>query len=149
MLEWRDLPEIAWGTGLAEIGGHTDSHPQLDIVEPARARREIECCRALLGDALGAPPRSFAYPHGYSDTGVRAMVRAAGFDSACAVRNAFSSAADDRFALARLTVRADTPAERIAAWLSGCAARTAHRREAVRTRAGRLARRVRAGSRRS
>ena len=149
MLGWRDLAEMAEGTGLVEIGGHTETHPQLDVVAPARARREIERCRALLGDVLAAPPRSFAYPHGYSDTAVRAMVREAGFESACAVRNAFSSAGDDRFALARLTVRADTPAERIAAWLDGGGARMARRPEAMRTRAGRLARRVRAGTRRS
>jgi peptidoglycan/xylan/chitin deacetylase (PgdA/CDA1 family) len=149
MLEWRDLPDMVWGTGLVEVGGHTETHPQLDVVAPARARTEIERCRACLGDALGAPPRSFAYPHGHSTAAVRAMVREAGFDSACAVRNALSSAADDRFALARLTVRADTPAERIAAWLDGRGAPAAHRHERVRTRAGRLARRVRARTRRS
>jgi peptidoglycan/xylan/chitin deacetylase (PgdA/CDA1 family) len=149
MLTWRDLPEMAWGTGQVEIGGHTHTHPQLDVLGPDRARDEIRRCRTLLGDVLGTPPRSFAYPHGYSNSAVRAMVRAVGFDSACAVRNAFSSAGDDRFALARLTVRADTPPERIEAWLEGRGARTAHRHEAVRTRAGRLARRVRARTRRS
>lgn len=149
MLAWRDLPDMAWGTGLLEIGGHTHTHPQLDVLGPDRAREEIRRCHALLGDVLGTPPRSFAYPHGYSNAAVRAMVSAIGFDSACAVRNAFSSAADDRLALARLMVRADTPPERIEAWLDGHGARTAHRHEAVRTRAGRLARRVRARTRRS
>jgi peptidoglycan/xylan/chitin deacetylase (PgdA/CDA1 family) len=147
MLDWRDLAEMAWGHGAVEIGGHTDSHPQLDIAGPARAREEITRCRAQLEDVLGTAPRSFAYPHGYSTAAVRAMVRAAGFDTACAVRNAFSSAADDRLALARLTVRVDTPDGRIEAWLRGQGAPVARRQQAVRTRAGRLARRVRARTR--
>ena len=147
MLDWRDLPDMAWGSGAVEIGGHTHTHPQLDIVGPARAREEITRCRTQLEDVLGTAPRSFAYPHGYSTAAVRAMVREAGFDAACAVRNAFSSAGDDRFALARLTVRADTPDERIEAWLRGEGAPVARRHEAVRTRAGRLARRVRARTR--
>ena len=149
MLDWRDLPDMAWGSGAVEIGGHTHTHPQLDIVGPARAREEITRCRTQLEDVLGTAPRSFAYPHGYSTAAVRAIVREAGFDAACAVRNAFSSAGDDRFALARLTVRADTPDERIAAWLRGAGAPVARRHEAVRTRAGRLARRVRARTRAS
>jgi peptidoglycan/xylan/chitin deacetylase (PgdA/CDA1 family) len=140
MLDRLDLPDIA---GDVEVGGHTHTHPQLDAVAAARARDEIGRCKALLEEILGAPVRSFAYPHGYSSATVRAMVRAAGFDSACAVKNAFSSIADDRFALARLTVRCDTPIERIDAWLDGSAAPMAPRREAARTRAARAARRVR------
>jgi len=112
-------------------------------------RREVAGSQAELQDRTGLPIASFAYPHGYSTAAVRAMVREAGFDTACAVRNAFSSAGDDRFALARLTVRADTPDERIEAWLRGRGAPVARRHEAVRTRAGRLARRVRARTRAS
>jgi peptidoglycan/xylan/chitin deacetylase (PgdA/CDA1 family) len=143
MLAWRDLPELAAG-GAVEVGGHTHTHPKLDAVAPARAREEIERCKGLLEDALGSVVRSFAYPHGYSSAAVRAIVRGAGFDSACAVKNAFSSPADDRFALARLTVRHDTPLERIDAWLAGDGAPPAPRRDEARTRAARVARRVRA-----
>jgi peptidoglycan/xylan/chitin deacetylase (PgdA/CDA1 family) len=147
MLGRRDLPELA-AAGAVEVGGHTHTHPQLDAVAGARARDEIERCKGMLEDALGAPVRSFAYPHGYSSAGVRAMVRAAGFDSACAVKNALSSTADDRFALARLIVRDDTPLERVDAWLAGGGAPMASRREAARTRAARVARRTRAALRR-
>jgi peptidoglycan/xylan/chitin deacetylase (PgdA/CDA1 family) len=141
MLRWRDLRALA---GTAEVGGHTVTHPELDAIPAARARDEIARCKGMLEDALGVPVRSFAYPHGYCSPAVRAMLRSAGFDAACAVRNAFSAIADDRFALARLTVRADTPIARIEAWLAGDAAPMAPRREAARTRAGRVARRVRA-----
>jgi peptidoglycan/xylan/chitin deacetylase (PgdA/CDA1 family) len=150
MLRWRDLYELfgAGGAGDAiEVGGHTHTHPQLDAIPRARAREEISQCKAMLEEVVGAPVRSFAYPHGYSSAAVRAMVREAGYDSACAVRNAFSSASDDRFALARLTVRRDTPLERVDAWLAGRDARVAPRRERARTRAGRAARRARASLR--
>jgi peptidoglycan/xylan/chitin deacetylase (PgdA/CDA1 family) len=148
MLGWDDLRDLTGADatgGLVEIGGHTHTHPQLDLVSGVRAREEIVRCKAMLEDRLGTPVRSFAYPHGHSTAAVRTMVRDAGYDSACAVKNAFSSAADDRFALARLTVRRDTPIERIGAWLDGVAAPMAPRRERPRTRAGRIARRLRAG----
>jgi peptidoglycan/xylan/chitin deacetylase (PgdA/CDA1 family) len=143
MLSWHDLNELG-ASEAVEVGGHTHTHRELDAVPPARARDEIVRCKAMLEDVLGVPVRSFAYPHGHSSAAVRAMVRSAGFDSACAVKNAFSSIADDRFALARLTVRADTPIARIDAWLAGNAAPVAPHREAARTRAWRTARRLRA-----
>jgi peptidoglycan/xylan/chitin deacetylase (PgdA/CDA1 family) len=147
MLGWDDLCELGT-SGDVEVGGHTVTHPQLDAIPAARARVEIAQCKATLEDRLGTPVRSFAYPHGYSSAAVRAIVREEGYDSACAVKNAFSSVDDDRFALARLTVRADTPIAVIDAWLAGREARLAPRRELARTRAGRIARRVRVQARR-
>jgi peptidoglycan/xylan/chitin deacetylase (PgdA/CDA1 family) len=141
MLGW---PELAEAAAAVEVGGHTHTHPQLDTVPLPRARDEVERCKALLEDHLGAPVRSVAYPHGYSSAAVRAIVRQAGFQSACAVNNAFSSTADDRFALARLTVRRNTPDTLIDAWLRGEGARMAPRRERPRTRAARVVRRARA-----
>ncbi|MEA2384870.1 MAG: hypothetical protein QOH72_4841 [Solirubrobacteraceae bacterium] len=143
MLGRRDLPELV-SEGAVEIGGHTHAHPQLDIVAATTAGAEIARCKVMLEDALGARVRSFAYPHGYSTGAVRALVAAAGFDSACAVRNAFSSPADDRFALARLTVRTDTTVDRVEAWLEGAGASIASPRERARTRASRVVRRLRA-----
>ena len=148
MLAWDDLCELAVSDDV-EIGGHTVTHPQLDAIPPDRARVEIAQCKATLEDRLGPAVRAFAYPHGYSSAAVRAIVREEGYDSACAVKNAFSSIDDDRFALARLTVRADTPIAVVDAWLSGRGARLARRREPARTRAGRIARRVRAQARRA
>jgi peptidoglycan/xylan/chitin deacetylase (PgdA/CDA1 family) len=147
MLGWDDLCELGVSDDV-EMGGHTVTHPQLDAIPAARARVEIAQCKATLEDRLGTPVRSFAYPHGYSSAAVRTMVREEGFDSACAVKNAFSSADDDRFALARLTVRADTPIAVIDAWLAGRDARLAPRREPARTRAARIVRRARAQARR-
>lgn len=93
---------------LVELGAHSATHPQLDVVSRAQSRREIIDSKAQLEDGLGRPIRSFAYPHGYHSAAVRRLVRDAGFDSAIACGNRWSHTGDDRFALSRLTVFGDT-----------------------------------------
>jgi peptidoglycan/xylan/chitin deacetylase (PgdA/CDA1 family) len=145
MLSWSQLAELL-EQGV-EVGGHTHSHPELDAVPRRVARQEIATCRRLIEDRLGVSPDSFTYPYGYSTGWVRDAVAALGFSSACAVKHALSSAADDRLALARLEVKADTSAARLAAWLRGDGVRVAPCGERLRTRAWRVPRRVRAAPR--
>jgi peptidoglycan/xylan/chitin deacetylase (PgdA/CDA1 family) len=141
-LDWSQLREIH-SQGI-EIGAHTHGHPHLDTLAPPAARDEISGCKTLLQDELGHAVESFAYPNGYSSATVRRLVREAGYRSACAVRNTFSSTSDDRFALARLTVRDTTTADDVAAWLACSGARPPRRRERVATKAWRVYRRTRA-----
>ena len=141
MLRWeqlRDLEEF----GL-EIGAHAHTHRQLDVLPLAVAALEIRRSKELLEDRLGRRVASFAYPHGYSSPAVRAEVAASGFDSGCAVRNALSHTRDDRWRIARLTVRADTPVERVAAWLRGQSAPLAEPGETLQTGVWRTIRRMR------
>jgi peptidoglycan/xylan/chitin deacetylase (PgdA/CDA1 family) len=139
MLRWDQLGELE--TAGVEIGAHSETHSHLDVMPLSAAEREIRCSKARLEDVLGHRVRSFAYPHGYHNEAVAALVRQAGFESACAVINAFSSSDDDRFALARLTVRAHTPLHRVTSWLAGqgMPVSTPHRR--LSTRMWRLYRR--------
>jgi len=139
MLDVEAIRELA-STGV-EIGGHSHTHPQLDTVTDARARSEIFICKALLEEALTTPVRSFAYPHGYSSVRVRLAVRQAGFDSACAVGNAFSHEMDDVLRLSRLMIRNTTSTAHVGAWVEGLGARLAPAREPARTRAWRIYRR--------
>jgi peptidoglycan/xylan/chitin deacetylase (PgdA/CDA1 family) len=105
MLSWEQIMEIdAYGI---ECGAHTHSHPELDMLPPARARDEITRSKHALEDRLGHAVSSFAYPFGYYTSWVRRWVQQAGFSSACAVKYALSSTMDDRFALPRLMVTAD------------------------------------------
>jgi peptidoglycan/xylan/chitin deacetylase (PgdA/CDA1 family) len=106
MLTWSQVREIV-GTGI-ECGGHSHTHPRLDAIPPAVARDEIELCKRLLEEHLGRVVASFAYPHGWHTSAIRRIVRAAGYISACAVKNMPSSSTDDPFDLARLVVTADT-----------------------------------------
>jgi peptidoglycan/xylan/chitin deacetylase (PgdA/CDA1 family) len=134
-LRLRQLAEAG-----VEIGGHTHSHPQLDVLPARRASEEIISCKTTLEAALGQRVRTFAYPHGYSSPNVRRLVRAAGYDSACAVMNALDPGGD-RFLIARLTVTATTTASEISAWIRGAGRSPAPRTERLETKAWRTYRR--------
>ncbi len=141
MLDWSQLAELS--ESKVEIGAHTHTHPQLDTLRPAAAYDEIQRCKHLLEDELSQEVTSFAYPHGFNSARVRRSVQAAGYTSACGVMNAFSSDSHSVFALARLTVRAMTGHEEMAAWLAGCDAPVAPFPERLRTKAWRTYRRLR------
>lgn len=139
MLTWSQVAEVD-ASGV-ECGGHSHTHPQLDTLPLATAREEIACCRDILEQRLGRPVRTFAYPHGYHGPAVRRLVQEAGYSSACAVKHATSSTADDRFALARIVVAADTDMRAFAGLVSGHALPAAPSRERVQTRGWRVVRR--------
>lgn len=105
MMTWEDVA-AACAAGI-ECGGHSRTHPELDVLAPRDAWDEIRGCHQELLERVGRAD-TFAYPHGYCDTRVRALARSAGFASACIVRPALSLPARDRFALARIPVSADT-----------------------------------------
>jgi peptidoglycan/xylan/chitin deacetylase (PgdA/CDA1 family) len=117
MLRSTDLARLA-AAGV-EIGAHSRTHRQLDLLPAAEVRAELAGSGDVLAQILGHRIRSFAYPHSYWRAGVRRLVAAAGFDSACAVGNALSSASDHPLSLSRLMVGAGTPATTVAGWLSG------------------------------
>lgn len=127
-----------------ELGAHSHSHPQLDILSTKTARLEIARSKRLLEELLAAPVPSFAYPYGYHGPVVRRLAQECGFASACAVKNALSRNDDDLFSLARLTVRSETTLDQLEAWLHGRGAPVAPVRELARTRAWRAYRRGRA-----
>lgn len=140
MLSWQGVHDLA-AAGF-EIGAHGHGHVPLDVLPIAKVTEDIALSKAMLEERLGRRVAMFAYPHGYRTRDVREAVRAAGFDGACGVRNAFSHARDDRWSLARLTVRADTSVETLAAWLGGTGAPIATRGDAPRTVAWRSLRRL-------
>jgi peptidoglycan/xylan/chitin deacetylase (PgdA/CDA1 family) len=112
MVSWDQLTEMS-AAGI-ECGGHSHHHVQLDAIPVADAGAEIRRCKALLEEHLGREVSSFAYPHGWSTGAVKRMVRAAGFTSACAVKNMPSSLADDPFELSRLVVTGTTSVAELA-----------------------------------
>ncbi len=112
-----DLHRIR-GLGI-EIGGSGHTGRRLDELARTDVIAELTLSRRRLAVATGDEPRTFAYPLGGYDPSVRQLVISAGYSSACAVRDVLSHPADDRFALARLTVEANTPDSRLLAWLEG------------------------------
>ena len=116
MLTWEQVRQLS-SLGI-ECGGHSHSHRQLDILPLSMARDEIVRCKHLLEDHLGREVMSFSYPHGYHSNVVKRLVREAGYTSACAVKYEKNSVTPDPFALARLSVDADTSREMFAALLT-------------------------------
>jgi peptidoglycan/xylan/chitin deacetylase (PgdA/CDA1 family) len=143
LLTWPQLAEVA--TRGVEIGAHSHTHPRLDELPTREVREEVLRSRRTLEDRLQQPVPSFAYPHGYHGPRVRRVVVEAGFDSAVAVKHAMSSTEDDRFALARIIVDADTGAGRLSHLVRGEGLRQAPYRPQLRTTVWRVARRGRAG----
>jgi peptidoglycan/xylan/chitin deacetylase (PgdA/CDA1 family) len=109
MLSWGQLLEAA-ERGV-EIGAHSHTHPELDALVPKVLEREVARPKRLLEERLGREVASFAYPHGYAHARLREGVRAAGYRSACAVRNLPSHPGDDLYFLARQTMRPATSLE--------------------------------------
>jgi len=146
MLGWSDLTDLAW-MGF-EIGAHTHSHPQLDIIGRGAAWDEVRRSRGVLEDRLSRPVRSFAYPFGFHGARIRALVERAGFTSACAVKDAISGPGDDPLAIARVIVPGDADVATLADLLEGRGRPQAWRGERASTKAFRVARRSAARARR-
>jgi peptidoglycan/xylan/chitin deacetylase (PgdA/CDA1 family) len=149
VLTWEQVRELhAHGV---QIGSHGHSHRPLDCLPYAEAEHEVRSSREVLADGLGEEVVSFAYPYGYSSPRVRRAVQAAGYSSACGVKNALSHEDDDLFSLARVLVTRDTGAVRVARLLAGEDAPLSWPGERLRTRGWRTYRRARylVGGRRS
>jgi peptidoglycan/xylan/chitin deacetylase (PgdA/CDA1 family) len=123
-----------------EIGAHGHSHAQLDVVSRRDARDEIRRSKDVLEHILGRSVHSFAYPFGYHSRRVRDDVIAAGYTSACAVKQALSGPGDDVFAIARVLVTDDMTSDRLARILDGHEFGRAPRQERLRVKAWRAAR---------
>ncbi len=117
MLSWKQIGEIS-ALGI-EIGAHTMTHPALDRIPKSRAREEIRGSKSAIEDRLRTEVQSFAYPYGFYNEVIQGLVEDAGYESACAVRYAMSSAADDRFALSRHIVRHGTDRKQLEKIMSG------------------------------
>lgn len=127
-----------------EIGAHSVTHRQLDILPTAAVGQELSLSRTLLSQMLGHDIRSFAYPHGYWRRQLLRQLQDAGFDSACAVGNSLSHTKERILALPRLMIMAHTDAQALAAWLAGSRPPVRSRSYRASALAWRLYRRARA-----
>jgi peptidoglycan/xylan/chitin deacetylase (PgdA/CDA1 family) len=88
--------------GLVEIGAHTLTHTLLPSHLPEYQRSEIagskEACEAIAGQ----PVASFSYPYGEHGRETEALVRDAGFSSACTTAAQWFRSGDDPHRLPRI-----------------------------------------------
>ncbi|MBW4636461.1 MAG: polysaccharide deacetylase family protein [Iphinoe sp. HA4291-MV1] len=89
---------------LIEIGAHSVTHPFLSFLPTARQREEIQDSKTRLEEIIGQPVVSFAYPHGNYSEETTALVREAGFTSACTTYAGSVRRKCDRFKLPRVVV---------------------------------------------
>jgi len=107
VLSADEILRLAEG-GLVDIGAHSLTHGILSSLSLTEQRTEVEGSKRRLEKILGRPVKSFAYPFGlrsdYTPESV-ALVREAGFDSACANFPGIVWRSSDRFQLPRLLIR--------------------------------------------
>jgi peptidoglycan/xylan/chitin deacetylase (PgdA/CDA1 family) len=137
------LRAVAGMGEMVELGALPASEPHLDSIPVAQAREEIAESKRTVELAAGRPVRTFAYPNGAYDDRIQQAVRAAGFQSAAAVKDAMSHPGDDPWAIARYTVDADTELADIEALLDGRGAPLAWIEDRLSTRLARTSRRMR------
>lgn len=73
MLDWGEVEALVRGG--VRIENHTTSHPDLRATQDEDIRTELDHADDLIESRLGRRPRFFAYPFGYYDDRVRALVR--------------------------------------------------------------------------
>lgn len=142
MLDTAGLQEL-YSAGL-DIGSHSMTHPQLDVLSRKKAWDEIYMSKVILENILGNKVTSFAYPHGYHDEAVKKMVQRAGYRSAAAVRNGLSHNDDDPFAISRYTILGNCTTQQLQAVLSGDGVSRTTPGEKISTKLWRTYRRTRA-----
>ncbi len=92
---------LQWKEHGIEYGAHSCSHPDLRTLHESDLQHELAVSRDALGEIVGSPVRTFAYPYGYFDRGVREQA-ARYFDFAFTTEPRPSSLATDPFLLGRM-----------------------------------------------
>jgi peptidoglycan/xylan/chitin deacetylase (PgdA/CDA1 family) len=115
----RDQLQKVEHDSLVEIGAHTVNHPVLSALPVALQQHEIEQSKNDLEEICGRPITKFAYPHGapsHYTADTIAIVKRAGFLSACSAFGEFVQDDTDPFQMPRFAVP-DLDGERFRQWL--------------------------------
>jgi peptidoglycan/xylan/chitin deacetylase (PgdA/CDA1 family) len=121
MLSWDEIASL---DGI-ELGAHSHTHPQLDIIPLSQARKEIERSKNILEQQLGIPVNTFAFPHGYYTRKLRELIEEKGFTSACIVGHSMATTTSDGFALPRIIIASDVTTTILEQYLQGVGLRKA------------------------
>lgn len=98
-----ELGRLADGD-LVTLGAHTVTHPHLSSLSVSAQRNEIEASKTYLADVAGRPVNDFSYPHGDFSQETVALVRSAGFETACTTQSTPITGKTNRFELPRIQV---------------------------------------------
>lgn len=89
-------------SGHVEFGSHAMDHVRLTDLSPAKARQQIVQSRKVLGELVGKPILSLAYPYGVHNEEVKKMTREAGYDFGISVGGRFTRFGEDLFEIRRV-----------------------------------------------
>jgi peptidoglycan/xylan/chitin deacetylase (PgdA/CDA1 family) len=102
------------------IGGHSHTHPTyMGRLSREELDREWARSRDVIGEILGAPPRTASVPGGYLSRAVIASAAAAGYELLFTSEPTARVAHDELVVRGRYTIWATTPARVAAAYASG------------------------------
>ena len=96
-------------SGLIEFGGHTAGHTTLTRVSLDEAKREIEDNKRWIEGVLGRPIVSFCYPRGGENDEIVALVKAAGYRYAAAMKKKMRPVETDLFRIHRQIIPRGMP----------------------------------------
>lgn len=117
-LRAAELPELE-AAGI-EVGNHTWSHPCLPRCDAALVEEEVLQAHDALAEALGHPPRAFAYPNGDHDPRAEALLARLGYRAAFLFDHRLSPAPPpEPLRISRIRVSSHTPMDRFRILLSG------------------------------
>jgi peptidoglycan/xylan/chitin deacetylase (PgdA/CDA1 family) len=108
-MNWDEVEMLRRG-GLVEFGSHTHTHPILSRCSPERQEEELRVSRDLLRERLGRA-ELFAYPNGSAAdfTPLTSdLLRRLGYRCALTTTPGLNRTGQDRYALRRVCVGADT-----------------------------------------
>lgn len=91
-------------SGFVEIGGHTNTHAKLDLLDPSEQEIEILENKRQLESITGKKLLSFAYPYGRLNEGAKAQAQKAGYHYAVATDSGPLALHEDRFQIRRIGV---------------------------------------------
>lgn len=77
-MNWDQVKEIQ-RTGLITFEGHTKTHPNLTILDPQKALKELKEGKEILYSQTGYPVNFIAYPYGISNYQVQELAKQSGF----------------------------------------------------------------------
>ena len=97
----NQLQEIT-GSGLVEIGAHTQRHENLKGKLEDQVRRELIGSKIKLETIIGIPVVSFAYPYGAFDNQVIRIVKESGYLSAVSTIEGIGVTLTDRYFVPRI-----------------------------------------------
>jgi peptidoglycan/xylan/chitin deacetylase (PgdA/CDA1 family) len=99
LMGWPEIRELH-SQGV-EFGSHTVTHPDLRRLPKERIESELTDSKARIQDEVGAHVSQFAFPYGYFDSGIKAIVERE-FAGACTTKLGRVDNDSDRHELRRI-----------------------------------------------